>query len=229
MLARLRKHLSYANVMASIALFVALGGSSYAAITLSKNSVKSKHIGKGQVKRSDVGKNAVTSAKIKNFSLLANDFKAGEIPRGPAGAPGAKGDKGDPGAAGPPGPFPDPLESGKTLRGFWGHAWTAAAGGQPDNLFYSYGGFRLSAAPTPHYIPAAAAAPAGCTGGTFADPAADPGHLCVYESDRSNTGQPSVCGIDFCPGSDDNGFQIALASTAAGVVVARGSWAVTAP
>jgi len=221
---------SPAMLVALVALFVALGGSSYAAITLSKNSVKSKHIGKGQVKRSDVGKNAVTSAKVKNFSLLANDFKAGEIPSGPAGAPGAKGDKGDPGPVGPPGPFPDPLEGGTTLRGFWGHTWTATAGGQFDNLFYSYGGFRLAAAPTPHYIPAAAAAPAGCTGGTFDDPAADPGHLCVYERDRTNTSsEPDLCSINTCPGSDDNGFQIALSSGAAGLVVARGSWAVTAP
>jgi hypothetical protein len=96
MLARFRKHLSYANVMATIAVFVALGGSSYAAITLSKNSVKSKHIGKGQVKRSDIGKNAVTSAKVKNFSLLAQDFRAGQLPSGPPGQQGSQGPPGEP-------------------------------------------------------------------------------------------------------------------------------------
>jgi hypothetical protein len=40
---------------------------------------------------------AVTSAKVQNGSLLAEDFKAGQLPGG------QKGDKGDPGPAGPPG------------------------------------------------------------------------------------------------------------------------------
>lgn len=38
---RLRSKLSYANVMATLAVFIALGGGAYA-ISLSKNSVKSK-------------------------------------------------------------------------------------------------------------------------------------------------------------------------------------------
>ena len=86
--------LNYANVVASVALFAALGGSSYAAITLSKNSVTSKHIGKGQVRASDIANDAVTGPKVKNSSLLAEDFKAGELPAGPQGP---KGEKGDPG------------------------------------------------------------------------------------------------------------------------------------
>jgi len=97
---RLRRHLSYANVMATIALFVALGGSSYAAIALTKNSVKSKHIGKGQVKRPDLAKNAVQSAKVLDGSLRAADFQAGELPAGPKGDPGPQG---PPGTAGQPG------------------------------------------------------------------------------------------------------------------------------
>ena len=84
----LRSKLSYANVVATLALFVALGGSSYAAVALSNNSVKSKHIGKGQVKRPDIGRNAVNSGKVKNLSLLAKDFKAGQLPTGPKGDPG---------------------------------------------------------------------------------------------------------------------------------------------
>jgi hypothetical protein len=103
---RIRKSLSYANVMATVAVFVALGGSSYAAITLSKNSVKSKHIATGQVKRSDIAKNAVTSAKVKNFSLLATDFAAGQLPvgpQGPSGPVGPQGPAGPPGSQGPTG------------------------------------------------------------------------------------------------------------------------------
>jgi hypothetical protein len=84
-----------ANVVAFLALAVALGGTSYAAIKLPRNSVGPK-----QLKA-----NAVTSAKVKNGSLLSNDFKSGQLPagpRGPAGEPGAKGDKGDKGDPGAP-------------------------------------------------------------------------------------------------------------------------------
>ena len=39
MFSRLRRCLSYANVLATLALFIALGGSSYAALSLPKASV----------------------------------------------------------------------------------------------------------------------------------------------------------------------------------------------
>ena len=115
MLGRFRSHLSYANVMATVAVFVALGGSSYAAVALSKNSVKSKHIGKGQVKRSDVARNAVTSAKVKNLSLLAADFKAGQLPAGATGPAGAMGPQG---LQGPPGPTGIPPEQTLALGAY---------------------------------------------------------------------------------------------------------------
>ncbi len=64
-----------------MALFVALGGASYAAIKIPKNSV-----GAAQIK-----KNAVTSTKVKDRSLLAKDFRAGQLPRGARGATGPAG------------------------------------------------------------------------------------------------------------------------------------------
>jgi hypothetical protein len=94
---------SPALVVSIIALFVAMGGSSYAALTLPRNSV-----GTAQIRN-----NSVTSSKVKNGSLLAKDFRAGQLPAGPAGAngdrglagaPGANGDKGPAGAPGAPGP-----------------------------------------------------------------------------------------------------------------------------
>lgn len=88
----------YANVVSTLALLVALGGTSYAAIELPKNSVGSSQIQKGAVKGSDIKADAVTSPKVKDGSLLAQDFKAGQIPAGPAGATGATG------ATGPRGP-----------------------------------------------------------------------------------------------------------------------------
>jgi hypothetical protein len=54
MLDRLRCRLTYANAMASIAVFIALGGTAYAAVMLTNNSVKSRHIAPGAVRASDV-------------------------------------------------------------------------------------------------------------------------------------------------------------------------------
>jgi hypothetical protein len=58
--------------MASVALFVALGGVSYAAA--SKNSVISSSIKNGQVKSADIANNAVTSSKIKNGNVGNKDL-----------------------------------------------------------------------------------------------------------------------------------------------------------
>jgi hypothetical protein len=77
-------------VVALLALTVALGGTSYAAIKLPKNSVGSKQL----------KKNAVTGAKVKDRSLFANDFAAGQLPRGPKGDTGPQGPTGGPGPVG---------------------------------------------------------------------------------------------------------------------------------
>ncbi len=94
---RLFNKLSYANVMATIAVFMALGGGAYAATQLPANSVNARAI----------AKNAVTSAKVKDHSLVARDFKAGQLPagrQGLQGLPGPQGAQGVPGATGPQGP-----------------------------------------------------------------------------------------------------------------------------
>jgi hypothetical protein len=81
MLSRLRARLTYANVMATLAVFIALGGSSYAALELPKKSVGSKHIKKSSVGSQHIKRNAVTSAKVKPGSLLMSDFKASQRQR----------------------------------------------------------------------------------------------------------------------------------------------------
>jgi hypothetical protein len=101
-------------VISIIALIVALGGTSYAAFTLPKNSVGPKQLRKSAVTGVKIANNAVTSAKVKDGSLLAADFKAGQLgagspgPNGPKGDPGPQGPKGDPGAPGPKGDKGDP-------------------------------------------------------------------------------------------------------------------------
>lgn len=106
LLRRIRSQLTYANAVASLALFVALGGASYAAIKIPVNSV-----GPRQLKP-----DAVTSAKVKDGSLQREDFAKGEVPApgptqgppGPIGLTGPKGEQGAPGADGTSGADPGP-------------------------------------------------------------------------------------------------------------------------
>ncbi len=99
----IRRRLSFANIMSSVAVSIALGGTSYAA-SLARNSVGSTQIKAKAVKNSDLGDSAVTSKKVKNGSLLAADFAIGQLPRGATGATGAPGAPGTPGASGATGP-----------------------------------------------------------------------------------------------------------------------------
>jgi hypothetical protein len=99
MLSRLRAHLTYANVVATIAVFIALGGSSYAALKLPKNSVGSQQL----------KPNSITSAKVKGGSLSTTDLKASARSllrgrRGPQGVQGPQGTTGKTGARGRTGP-----------------------------------------------------------------------------------------------------------------------------
>lgn len=64
----MRPRLNYANVMATIAVFIALGGSAYA-FHLGKNSVGSKQL----------KKNAVTTAKVKNEAITGSKVKRGTL------------------------------------------------------------------------------------------------------------------------------------------------------
>jgi hypothetical protein len=87
----LRRHLTYANVAASLALFLALGGAAYAATQLPKNSV-----GTNQIR-----KEAVTASKIaKKTRKQLQGARGPQGPQGPQGKTGKTGAKGATGARG---------------------------------------------------------------------------------------------------------------------------------
>ena len=85
---KVRARLTYANVMATVAVFVALGGTSYAVTQLPRNSV-----GSSQIKT-----NAVRSPEVENGSLRLGDIgtsardalRGQKGDTGPPGAPAAK-------------------------------------------------------------------------------------------------------------------------------------------
>ena len=77
------------TVVAVTALVVAVLGSTPLGRAAARVVLPSNSVGAPQIK-----KNAVTSLKVKDGTLVAADFKAGQLPAGP------KGDKGDAGIAG---------------------------------------------------------------------------------------------------------------------------------
>src|SRR5215204_1864222 len=69
MLARFRARLTYSNVVATLALFLALGGSSYAALSITSKDVKNRSL-----KGGDLKKDTVTGKEIR-------ESKLGSVPR----------------------------------------------------------------------------------------------------------------------------------------------------
>ncbi|MFN0155382.1 MAG: hypothetical protein ACKVUT_13490 [Gaiella sp.] len=97
----LRRRPSPAMVVACIALLVALSGTGIAAVVaVAPNSVGTVHLQASAVTGPKIATDAVTSAKIRNGSLLRSDFKAGQLPRGPQGPAGPAGATGTAGPAG---------------------------------------------------------------------------------------------------------------------------------
>ena len=94
----------HTTVVAYLALFIALGGTSFAAVTLKRNSVRSAHIKNAQVKNPDLGADAVDSAKVGDGKLLAQDFAPGQLPQGQKGDTGGTGERGEQGQRGAQGP-----------------------------------------------------------------------------------------------------------------------------
>jgi len=97
MRARLRPHLTYANVVSSLCLFVLLGGTSYAAVVITGRNVMDSSLTGKDVRNNSLNGKDVTNlgtADVKDASLLAKDFKTGELPAGPTGPQGPKGDTG---------------------------------------------------------------------------------------------------------------------------------------
>jgi hypothetical protein len=77
----IKRHLTFANVVAVMALFLALGGGAYAALKVKANSVGTKQL----------KDNAVTGDKVKDGSLAKGDFGNGQLPQGPKGEQGPAG------------------------------------------------------------------------------------------------------------------------------------------
>jgi hypothetical protein len=211
---------SSSMLVALLALFVALGGSSYAALKLPKGSVGTKQIKNG----------AVTSKKVKNNSLLVGDFKASERSRlqGPRGLQGLQGPQGAQGEAGRS--ALTSLRSGETLLG--GFALDTQASG-PNGQYGVWVPFPISTSQTLTDAQITVVQVGGtsttCTGSEHA-PTAPPGRVCVYVGAVTPAGD-TVQGLVLSPKTSQHGFLVRLTSTALDEadVRAYGTWAYTSP
>lgn len=98
-------------VVACLALLVALGGTSVAAVSqlgrgsvgplqLRTGAVTTPKIRNGAVIAPKVRRNAITSFHVRNRSLTRADFRLGQLPAGPTGPQGPAGPAGPAGQAG---------------------------------------------------------------------------------------------------------------------------------
>ncbi|MDX6686606.1 MAG: hypothetical protein QOF86_2734 [Baekduia sp.] len=109
MLGRIIFHLRN-NVVGYVALFAALGGTSYAAVRLAPGSVTNRALARGAVSHSKLATNSVTSADIANGSIKPGDFAretmtaltktGGGVTTAAGGSTGATGNRGANGGTG---------------------------------------------------------------------------------------------------------------------------------
>lgn len=117
MLSRIASHLR-GNVVGYVALFAALGGTSYAAVQLAPGSVTTRALANGAVTNSKLARDSVGEGNLRKHSLTAADFRAGALTQafqavaGKNGATGANGGSGATGSQGPAGPTGAPGKDG---------------------------------------------------------------------------------------------------------------------
>jgi hypothetical protein len=99
---RLPMIISITALLVAVLGVTPLGDAAYNTV-VPRNSVGTLQLQRNAVKARQLAPNAVRSAHVLNGSLVAEDFKSGQLPQGPKGDKGAKGDKGDKGDPGPVG------------------------------------------------------------------------------------------------------------------------------
>src|SRR5271154_129310 len=177
------------NIVAWVALFVALGGTSLAAshyVISSTKQIKPTVLSQLRGRPGRLGATGVpgTAGSIGATGAIGNTGATGH--EGPKGGRGEKGEKGE------PGPFVNTLPSGKTETGsFAGGQYRPVGAKEPVFVVASISyQFPLASEPQAEVVQKGAASTSNCPGSSGA-PSATAGHLCVYVTETSLT-DPTV-------------------------------------
>ena len=255
MLKRLRSNLTYANVMATLAIFAVLTGVGYAvarsgkvttrqikngAVTskkIHKDAVNANKIKSGSVGRSELANGAVGTGKISNSAVITKKLANGAVGTGKISNSAVTTAKLANGAVTTAKvdsnslPFLSTLKTGQTLRGSFNLGGTVTTDRAGETFQFPLTNAPLG--PAANVIDASVPNPAftsncpGIGGGNAQTPNAAAGQLCVYIT--SSAGTTPALAID-SGALTRLGFGLAGTwGTVAGANQIRGQWAVTAP
>jgi hypothetical protein len=229
-LKRLRSKLTYANVMATIAVFLVLTGIGFAvAKSLPKKSVGKRQLKNGAVTSKKIHKDAVVASKIKSSAVGRSEIASGAVSTSEISNQAVTRAKIADSAI----PLLGTLRSGQTLRGSFNIGAGANGTVFRDGQSFQFPLNNAPAGPSANVIDASVASPVftsncnGLSGGNNQTPNAAAGQLCIYITFKS---------VEFSSLAIDSG---ALTRLGFGLTATfgtgdtsnqvRGLWAVTAP
>lgn len=243
---QIRRHVTYANVMSSLAVFLILGGATaFAAVQkiganeIKANSIKTGKIVKEAVTAGKIKKNAVTESRIADGAVTTNKIADNAVTTAKIANDAVTGEKVKESSLGEvpsalnavnaiAAASPATLASGKTATGvFYGIETVGTGNSGFISAQISYP-FPLANAPIRNYRPIGSTPNAACPG-TAANPQAAPGNVCAYEV---LNGTASAAFFDNAVPASIRRFGDGLAvsqSGGTGNVDLIGTWAVTAP
>lgn len=236
---------SPALVVSLVALFVALGGTGYAALRLPRNSVGTIQLRNGAVTGSKLANNAVTGAKLRNGTVTAGkiDVKGLTVPNAihateavtamtaatatsaATATTATSATTATTAGTATTASSPGTLASGKTETGVYSVDFVASATDKSGGAAITFP-FPLAAAPKVEWLAPGAPTDANCAG-SAANPQAAAGYLCVYASTDANVG--SYCGASCGTAAYAFGALPTLTATTGARTESAGTWAVTAP
>jgi Collagen triple helix repeat (20 copies) len=250
MLSWIRKRLTFANVVMTLALVFAMSGGAYAAkhyLITSTKQISPKVLKQLEGKTGLGGPKGAAGPAGPAGPAGAAGEKGPGGPEGKQGPAGPKGETGTTGQAGPTGQtgFTDTLPSGKTEKGAWSFS-TSNEGLVITAVSFGIPLAKVLSASAVHYV-----GPEGkvtACPGTAAEPKAEPGNLCVYQgavlgvqiepsTERANVTifTPGASLVQLLTetskvqGASTNGAGIQLTPVAKEDHIGWGAWAVTAP